>query len=81
METAEYYSGEGSFFGYGTNDAKRTPSAEVLKRIQIVEYLTATRGRKLNAIELGHLESVSSKSYKLTKAGWDYWKTLEIQEK
>jgi len=78
VETPEYYSGSGSIFGYGTNEITRTSGVELVKRLKIVDFLTAKRGRKHNAISLGHIKNVGNDTFSLTDDGWDYWKDIKL---
>ncbi len=81
-ETSEYYSGEGTYFGSGTNTGARSPTSEILQRVRILRYLESKKGRKLNAIALGHIKKVkSNNTYKLTSIGWQYWKDVKEANK
>ncbi len=81
VETIEYYTGSGTLFGSGTNESGRASHSELMRRINIVKYLTAHRGRKLNAIALGYLKSGTlSNSFSLTQEGWAYWKDESLPE-
>jgi len=77
VTTSEHYSGSGTYFGSGTNTGARSPTSEIIRRVRILRYLSTPKGRKLNAIAMGHVEKVpSGNTYKLTSDGWEYWKDV-----
>ena len=79
VETIDYYTGSGTLFGSGTNESDRDSQANLMRRINIVKYLTSHRGRKLNSIAMGHLKSGSlNNSFSLTEEGWAYWRDETI---
>lgn len=87
VETTEHYSGSGSLFGRGTNTATGNTAETVLQRVDIVRYLTKTKGRTAYSIAMGFIKrEVLSKNgeqhvFLLTKEGWEYWNEVEIGEK
>ena len=82
VETSEYYSGEGTYFGSGTNTESRDSTSEIVKRVRILRFLSSKKGRKLNAIALGHIKKIKNENtYKVTDEGWAYWKNVEEASK
>ena len=81
VEAVDYYSGSGTLFGSGTNTPSGESHADLMRRIRIVKFLTSHRGRKLNSIEMGHLNGgLLSNSFSLTPKGWAYWKDEDLPQ-
>lgn len=87
VETSEPYSGSGTIFGNGTNNATGHTVESVLQRVDIVKYLTKTKGSTAYSLAMGFIEreTISKHGeqyvFLLTKEGWEYWNELEIGEK